>query len=106
MDDPSQAALDERAQFYSCLRNGAPGYDSYGKFPTTNCENGLNARIHFPACWDGVNVDSPNHKDHVAYLSSIDNGECPDSHPIGMMKIFYEVTTLVDSRKTFRIDGF
>lgn len=27
-----------------------PGYG----FPTTNCEAGLNARIHFPACWDGV----------------------------------------------------
>ena len=24
----------------------------YG-FPTTDCESGLNARIHFPACWDG-----------------------------------------------------
>lgn len=25
----------------------------YG-FPTTDCEAGLNARIHMPACWDGV----------------------------------------------------
>ncbi|EIM85455.1 uncharacterized protein STEHIDRAFT_98994 [Stereum hirsutum FP-91666 SS1] len=91
--DPSQAALAERAQFFSCLRytDGVDGYDGYG-FPTTNCEAGLNARIHFPACWDGVNLDSSDHTSHTAFLSELDNGACPDTHPVGLMKLLYEVT--------------
>ncbi|KAG6868621.1 hypothetical protein C0993_000211 [Termitomyces sp. T159_Od127] len=88
----SQEELRERAVFYSCLRytTSNPGYDGSG-FPTTDCEAGLNARIHMPACWDGVNVDSEDHMSHVAYLSQIDNGVCPSTHPVYMMKLFYEV---------------
>ncbi|KAL1745622.1 hypothetical protein HDZ31DRAFT_62935 [Schizophyllum fasciatum] len=91
LDDPSQEALNERAQFYSCLRYGtADGYDGYG-FPTTDCEAGLNARIHFPACWDGKRVESED-QSHVAFLSGLDNGACPDTHPVGLLKLLYEVT--------------
>ncbi len=25
------------------------------------------AQIHFPNCWDGKNIDSPDHRSHVAY---------------------------------------
>ena len=87
----------------------------YG-FPTTDCEAGLNHRIHFPACWDGKvhtlrrllfaerllihywtqNLDSPNHKDHVAYLSLMDNGSCPPTHPVGLMKLFFEVFSILN----------
>jgi hypothetical protein len=88
----SQGELAERAIFWSCLRYGtAPGYDGYG-FPTTDCESGLNARIHMPACWDGKNLDSADHTSHVAYLSGLDNGSCPSTHPVYMMKLFYEIT--------------
>lgn len=74
LTDNTQWGLRERAPFFSCLRYGtnaqgygslsllryaivttkrAPSIDGYG-FPTTNCEAGLNHRLHFPACWDGV----------------------------------------------------
>ncbi|KAJ7133898.1 hypothetical protein C8R43DRAFT_956435 [Mycena crocata] len=106
----SQSELRERATKWSCLRfpAGLPGYDGgfnfrwitmillkrptgYG-FPTTDCEGGLNARLHMPACWDGVNLDLADHTTHTAYLSGIDNGKCPSTHPIPLMKLFYEVT--------------
>ncbi|KAG8927410.1 hypothetical protein FRC03_009749 [Tulasnella sp. 419] len=89
----SQAELRTRAGFWVCLRYnvGQPDYEGTG-FPTTDCEAGLNARLHMPACWDGKNLDSPNHQDHVAYLSSMDNGSCPSTHPVALMKLFYEVT--------------
>jgi len=38
-------------------------------FPTTPCPYGLRINNFFPTCWDGVNVDSPDHKSHVAYPS-------------------------------------
>lgn len=42
------------------------------------CNGDLTAIVHFPNCWDGVNLDSPNHKSHLAY--DMGNG-CPASHP-------------------------
>ncbi|KAG9021141.1 hypothetical protein FS837_007537, partial [Tulasnella sp. UAMH 9824] len=89
----SQGELAERAIKSTCLRYGSgnTGYDYYG-FPTTDCEAGLNTRLHMPACWDGVNLDSPDHKSHTAYLSMVDNGDCPPTHPVPLMKLFYEIT--------------
>jgi uncharacterized protein DUF1996 len=45
-----------------------------------NCPSGarLGAIIHSPPCWDGKNLDSPNHRDHVAY-SGVSG--CPSTHP-------------------------
>ncbi|KAG6910694.1 hypothetical protein DXG01_008738 [Tephrocybe rancida] len=89
----SQAELRERAIAWACLRytTSNPGYEGYG-FPTTDCEAGFNARLHMPACWDGVNLDSPDHISHTAFLSGLDNGACPSTHPVYFMKLFYEVT--------------
>ncbi|KAJ7032549.1 hypothetical protein C8F04DRAFT_1261843 [Mycena alexandri] len=63
-------------------------------FPTTDCEAGFNARLHMPACWDGVNLDSADHVSHTAFLSGLDNGSCPPGF-VYMMKLFYEVTWTV-----------
>lgn len=40
--------------------------------------------IRFPDCWDGVNLDSPDHKSHLAYSRRRGGAEvktCPSSHP-------------------------
>ena len=39
--------------------------------------------VVFPQCWDGKNLDSPNHKDHMAFPS----GSCPASHPVAIPEI-------------------
>ncbi|KZP14798.1 hypothetical protein FIBSPDRAFT_867930 [Athelia psychrophila] len=89
----TQAGLAQAAIQYYCLRytTASPDYTGYG-FPTTSCEAGYNARIQFQSCWDGVNLDSPNHQDHVAYMSGLDNGACPSTHPVGLMHVMYEIT--------------
>ena len=42
-------------------------------------------RLGFPACWDGRNLDSPDHRSHMSYVTyngvSAD-GNCPASHPV------------------------
>ena len=43
--------------------------------------------IAFPQCWDGVNLDSWDHKSHMAYA---DNG-CPASHPVALPQISFNV---------------
>lgn len=42
------------------------------------CTGEVQMKIEFPACWDGRNLDSPNHQDHMAYS----NGGCPATHPV------------------------
>ena len=40
--------------------------------------------IAFPQCWDGVNLDSPNHQSHMAYLNYANPPQfsvCPSTHP-------------------------
>ncbi|KDQ20403.1 hypothetical protein BOTBODRAFT_306441 [Botryobasidium botryosum FD-172 SS1] len=93
-NEGSQGELRERAIEWACL--GASEVQNMQGFPSVNCPNGLNARIHMPACWDGVNLDSADHRSHVAHLSGLDNGVCPSSHPVPMMKLFYEITWDVD----------
>lgn len=44
--------------------------------------------VMFPQCWDGVNLDSPNHKSHMAYPTS---DTCPASHPVPVPHITYAV---------------
>ena len=60
-------------------------------FANTHCPNGLRAQVFFPSCWDGQNLDSSDHKSHMAYPDGVDNGRCPSSHPVHLISIFYEV---------------
>ncbi|KAG6355130.1 hypothetical protein INS49_004211 [Diaporthe citri] len=74
---------------------GAPctGSDTFA-LPSGTCGGGIRATITFPTCWDGKNVDSPDHKSHVAYPSSgtfESSGPCPASHPVKLPQVMYEV---------------
>ena len=40
---------------------------------------GLQLLINFPSCWNGRDLDSANHKSHMAYAT---DGVCPSSHPV------------------------
>jgi len=50
-----------------------------------NCPNGnkLGIVIASPPCWDGKNLDSPNHRSHMAYVQNTGLGywACPQTHP-------------------------
>ncbi|KAF9523132.1 hypothetical protein CPB83DRAFT_821895 [Crepidotus variabilis] len=67
--------------------------------PNKPCKGGIRANIFFPTCWDGKNLDTPDHRSHMAYLQGkVDpnfgiiwqNGTCPSSHPIVMPTVLYE----------------
>ncbi|KAI1802313.1 hypothetical protein F4811DRAFT_563299 [Daldinia bambusicola] len=62
--------------------------------PNKQCAGGIRATITFPTCWDGKNLDSPDHKSHVAYPSSGSfemSSACPASHPVRLPQVMYEV---------------
>jgi hypothetical protein len=55
-----------------------------------NCPAGaqLWQMIYFPQCWDGVNLDSPDHKSHMSYPV---NGACPATHPVPLPEVSYNI---------------
>lgn len=63
-------------------------------FPT-HCMEGsqLNIRYQAPSCWDGVHLDSADHKSHMAYPV---NGNCPASHPRPVPMLEFKIAFPVD----------
>jgi hypothetical protein len=74
------------AMHYTCTGTGATqgSYKSLAEAKAF-CPAGsrIGAVIQAPACWDGKNLDSPNHRDHVSYASYGNWGykRCPTTHP-------------------------
>ncbi|KAI0748179.1 WSC-domain-containing protein [Daedaleopsis nitida] len=74
-----------------------PDWAERPSFFDHNCPNGMRAQVFFPSCWDGVNLDSADHKSHVAYpIQNFNDGDCPDSHPVHLVSLFYEMVVSVD----------
>ncbi|KAK1826452.1 hypothetical protein QBC39DRAFT_386675 [Podospora conica] len=85
---------------YQCLNGQSRGREM-STFPTTPCTGGIFTTQHFPACWDGKNLDSPDHQSHM-YNTKSSNGfmnspACPASHPVRMPQVAYE--TVFDTTK-------
>jgi uncharacterized protein DUF1996 len=78
---------------FNCLDYTGPAVPETNGFPSKNCPNGLRAQVFFPSCWDGKNLDSSDHKSHVAYPASgaYNDGPCPSTHPVHLISLFYEV---------------
>lgn len=50
--------------------------------------------LRFPTCWDGKNLDSPDHMSHMSYpeIGTFESaGPCPASHPVRMSQVMFEV---------------
>lgn len=76
---------------YNCIDNAVGGsiwQDFYVR--DYNCTGGLRAQIGFPACWNGADLYQPD-QSHVAYLSGVATGSCPDTHPYYLPFLFFEV---------------
>ncbi|KAI0099009.1 hypothetical protein GGR51DRAFT_576420 [Nemania sp. FL0031] len=62
--------------------------------PNKFCPGGIRTTIRFPTCWDGTNLDSPDHMSHVSYPASgtfESNGPCPATHPVKLPQLMFEV---------------
>jgi hypothetical protein len=74
---------------WHCAR---PGLDilasgEHDSIPTDCLAGDMYENIVFPVCWDGVNLDSPDHKAHMAYpfVGGSQGGSvngCPVTHPV------------------------
>jgi hypothetical protein len=84
-----------RGQFY-CGFYGPGDLDGVARSSNGNwpvCDPKSYATLHymlqFPDCWDGKHLDSPDHKEHVAYGN--DQG-CPADHPVRIPALTFDIT--------------
>jgi hypothetical protein len=92
-----QAFLRQAALGFNCLNYAiAPEGSLYRHFLPdkayldANCLDGVRFELMFPSCWNGVDVDSPDHKSHVAYPSEVMTGDCPAGFETRLVSLFYE----------------
>jgi hypothetical protein len=81
---------------YNCRAAG----DNSGQYVATKnlpaCAKGGKVvyTIAFPQCWDGKNLDSP---DHISHMANPSRGSCPATHPVPIphlsLNVYYDVTS-------------
>ena len=83
--DPKAQAAQERA-LWGC-------HETYigwsGEIPTTcGAGNHIVMAVTFPQCWNGRDLDSTDHRSHMAYPVS---GACPSTHPVALPEISFHI---------------
>lgn len=62
----------------------ADRFAPFGETPPASCASGvLVLVIAFPNCWNGRDLDSPDHFSHLAYALP-DRAGCPSTHPVAL----------------------
>ncbi|EUC36987.1 hypothetical protein COCCADRAFT_2113 [Bipolaris zeicola 26-R-13] len=96
-EDKTQRALAAKSIGMNCLNYArAPEGSRYRhtfpskEFLDAECTDGIRAEMLFASCWNGKDLDTPDHKSHVAYPSMLDGGSCPDGFPVRLPTLFYE----------------
>ncbi|KAL8903608.1 MAG: hypothetical protein Q9207_003810 [Kuettlingeria erythrocarpa] len=92
----TQRPIADRVSF-ACLDYSSPGKEQPGMV-NTDCPNGLRAQVHFQSCWNGKDLYKTDNS-HVEYMSGLDNGVCPSTHPVALMHLFFEVLYSVNNIK-------
>lgn len=57
--------------------------------PLCGSKEKLRLQVLFPGCWDGVNLDSADHRSHMTYSVA---SACPDTHPVAVATLRLTVT--------------
>ncbi|KAL2793400.1 hypothetical protein BJX66DRAFT_306094 [Aspergillus keveii] len=96
-DQASQAALAQKALGFNCLNYAATAEPSLGRhflpeksYLDEHCTDGVRFELMFPSCWNGQDVDSDDHKSHMAYPSLVMDGTCPEGFETRVVSIFFE----------------
>ena len=94
--DRTQQSLMEKSIGFNCMGNSvAPEgalerHSMPERAKIDTCYEGIRAELQFPSCWNGVDLDSDNHTQHVAYPYLLRNGACPEGFDVRLPTLFYE----------------
>lgn len=90
--------LEDAARFrqltYTCLDTFLQREPETIDFPQRVCKEGIMTSLRFPTCWDGKNLDSPDHMEHMSYPETgtfESAGPCPATHPVRTSQVMFEV---------------
>lgn len=104
LNQTGQSDLAQRAIGFNCLDyskqpEGAlyRHYLPEKEYLDANCTDGVRFEIMFPSCWNGKDLDSPDHKSHVAYPDTVITGYCPEDYPVRLPGLFFETIWGTDS---------
>ncbi|KAF2714382.1 hypothetical protein K504DRAFT_420163 [Pleomassaria siparia CBS 279.74] len=96
--DVAARTLEQAGKFrqltYTCLDTFVTRSPELIAFPERKCAEGIMTSLRFPTCWDGKNLDSPDHASHMSYPETgtfESSGPCPATHPVRTAQVMYEV---------------
>jgi hypothetical protein len=100
MGDPGgNPAAPSGAVIYACAWEGGGGGNSNWSKSIPDCPlNGVSRLImavDADQCWDGLNLDSPDHRSHMKGAISggaNQTGRCPSSHPVALPAISVQIS--------------
>ena len=95
--DMTQFALSQKALGFNCLNNAEQAEPTLYRhfmpnktYLDANCPDGLRLELMFPSCWNGVDLDSHNHRSHMAYPDYVMTGSCPEGYDVKVPSLLYE----------------
>ncbi|WP_433211263.1 DUF1996 domain-containing protein [Dactylosporangium sp. CS-047395] len=81
---------DKQGNHFWCAGvGGETGRTAGGEYPVCARTAELVRQITFPDCWDGVHLDTPDHKAHMA--DGDHTGACPASHPVPIPSVSFVI---------------
>ncbi|GAA2592043.1 hypothetical protein GCM10010399_23250 [Dactylosporangium fulvum] len=81
---------DKQGNHFWCAGiGGSTGRTANGEYPVCAKTAELVRQITFPDCWDGVHLDSPDHKAHMAWGDH--TGSCPKTHPVPIPSVSFVI---------------
>lgn len=97
LNQTTQNDLEQRAIGFNCLNYAKTAEASLWRhympdksYLDANCVDGIRLELAFPSCWNGKDVDTDDHKSHMAYPDLVQNGNCPDGFETRLVTLFYE----------------
>ncbi|MBL7261896.1 DUF1996 domain-containing protein [Paractinoplanes lichenicola] len=76
-------------QFWCAGAGGEIGRSTDGNWPVCAKTAELTFHLTFPDCWDGVHLDSPDHKSHTGPADS--SGKCSGKFPVAIPSIAFVI---------------
>jgi Domain of unknown function (DUF1996)/Carbohydrate binding module (family 6) len=76
-------------QFWCAGAGGEVGRSADGNWPVCAKTAELTFQLTFPDCWDGVHLDSPDHKSHVGPADS--SGVCSGKFPVAIPSLSFVI---------------
>jgi hypothetical protein len=76
-------------QFWCAGEGGEIGRSADGNWPVCAPKAHLTHQLVFPDCWDGKNLDSPDHKSHVAFTY---DGKCSGAYPVAIPNLSFVIS--------------